>query len=318
MTNPGPDRPYWSFSRLSAYSCSMMGKYKYEDRLVPKGEEFFALTAGQDGHEILHLLWAEGLTPKDAVEQVMGERESKGLFSGETKGINSTQMLEIVEDYHRTIMSGPYRPVILTPDMIDFSKLVHPTESELTQELELNGQLSELGVAVQWEGLLQPYGGYIDRLMQHQETGHYEVWDTKFTTSPLTDFLGQRWEKSFQMIGYAAIWRTLTNLDIDAAKVEAIYIGASKTYRLGQRRYYTVFDGWNDGLQENLTAWINDRVTEITWRQTSGIYTQVDGSWPSWRQKICKSCDFNQLCYARPSARPGLIKLHYEERLENE
>lgn len=309
----GPDRPYWSFSRLSSYSCSMLGYYKYERKLSKVGEPFFALKAGQDGHEILHLLWAEGLTPSEAIDQVMTPTDS-GLFSQESDDITPTQMLELMEAYVKGVMNGPYRPVTLTPGMIDFSKLAYPTEAEVTEALNANGQLSELGVACNWDGLIEPYGGIIDRLMQHQDTGHYEVWDTKFTSSPLTEYLGARWEGSYQMIGYAALWRELTGLNINAGKVEAIYIGSAKSYRFGQTRYYPVFDGWNDEMQDDLTAWVNDRIREIQWRQVNNVWTQVDGSWPSWRQSVCKRCDFRDLCFSRPSARKGLIERDYEER----
>lgn len=311
----GADRPYWSFSRLSAYSCPALGYYKYERRLDKKGDPFFALKAGQDGHEILHLIWTEDLTPAEAVDHVMLPASTGGgLFSQESDDITPTQMQEMMESYVKTVLAGPYRPVSLTPYMIDFSKLAYPTEDEVREALKLNGQLSEMGVACYWEGLVEPFGGIIDRLMENQDTGQIEVWDTKFTSSPLTEFLGSRWEGSYQMIGYAALWRELTGLNIDAGKVEAIYIGSSAKYNLGETRYYPVFDGWKDEMRDDLTYWINSRVAEIKWRKEVKLWPQVDGSWPSWRQKVCRGCDFKDLCFARPSARDGLIQRGFEER----
>ena len=308
------ERPYWSFSRLSGYSCSQLGYYQYERKLRKKGEPFFALKAGQDGHEALHLVLAEGVSPSDAVESVMGAEQVQGLFSQESDNITPHQMESIIQDYVDTVMGGPYRPVQLSADMMQMDKLVWPTPVEIEEILAKNGHLSELGVAVQWPGLNEAYGGIIDRLMQHQDTGHYEVWDTKFTTSPPTPYLGARWEGSFQMIGYVAIWRELTGLDIDVGKVEAIYIGGSKSHKFGSRHEYPVFNGWHGEMRDSLTTWVNNRVSEIKWRRETGIYSQVDGSWPSWRQKVCKSCDYKELCYARPSAREGLIRRDFEER----
>ena len=127
------ERPYWSFSRLSGYSCSQLGYYQYERKLRKKGEPFFALKAGQDGHEALHLVLAEGVSPSDAVESVMGAEQVQGLFSQESDNITPHQMESIIQDYVDTVMGGPYRPVQLSADMMQMDKLVWPTPVEIEE-----------------------------------------------------------------------------------------------------------------------------------------------------------------------------------------
>ena len=119
---------------------------------------------------------------------------------------------------------------------------------------------------------------------------------------------------------FRSLWRRLTGLDVQAARVKMIYMGQDAKFDLGETRTIDIFEVWHDELEEELIDWAWARWDEIKWRQTMmnfheahyNAWPQLDGSME--RQYICSRCDFKKLCEARPSARKGLIELHYQPK----
>ena len=303
---------YASYSRLSKYSCPARGYYAYERGLKPKGPGAIFMHAGGCGHVGLDVFWRTGSLDK-AIKQLRLEwskRKGNPLITEFlTVEMLATALANYVERYHK----GAYEPVQL-PDLPVVEGVTY------TKGGESDGYLSESAVTIELEGLSVPYVAILDRMMRHKRTGALEVWDTKFTASALIPWskfappLDARYEMSYQIPGYAMIWKKITGLDITAGRIELIYMGKSDKFSLGEVRLVDIFDSWDDGMGEDFIDWAEGRVQEIAWRRETGYWPQIEGIF--MRQQICHSCDFKAICSVSPEKREAVIEMEYEPKGE--
>ena len=257
--------------------------------------------AGKAGHDALDTFYRT-----DSFEQAVKKLEETWKaeggeafdVSGET--INLQHMKKVLAAYMNTSHKQAYEPIYIA-DLLGSADMA--SEAEITME---------------FEGVSMPVKMILDRVMRHKHTGALEVWDTKFTASQLSPFSkwspppDEKYMLSNQLPLYTAAWRELTDLDIQIAQIEAIYMGTAARAIVGEVRLISIFDRWDVEIKENALKWVQDRIDEIEWRRESGCYPQIDGAME--RQYICSRCQYRPLCEAKPSAREGLIALNYKER----
>ena len=299
-----------SFSRLSKYSCPARGYYAYELGIKPKGPSPIFMYAGKCGHAALDVFWRT-----DSLDNALAclseewtKRPTNPIIEEFlTVEMLSTALTNYVERFHKSA----YEPV----QMPELPQMEGVTFISGGQEGEY---LSESAVTIELEGLSVPYVAILDRMMRHERTGALEVWDTKFTASALIPWskfappLDARYEMSFQIPGYALVWKKITGLDISAGRIELIYMGASPKFELGEVRLIDIFDSWDDGMEEAFIEWAEGRVREIEWRRETGIWPQIEGIFE--RQQICHTCDFKAICEVSPEKRTAIIEMDYEEK----
>jgi hypothetical protein len=271
--------------------------------LQKKGELSVFPVAGSAGHAALDEYWRTGsLAPALGKLQEVWENEGGGVFDVSGESLNLVHMKNVVSNYINRYKKDAYEPIWLADALGD-------------------GHIaSEAEVSVQFEGVKLPVKMILDRVMRHVHTGRLEIWDSKFVASQLTPYSqwspppDEKYMLSYQIPLYAAGWRKLTGLDIQAGKIEAIYMGTNdRRAHPGEVRPITIFDRWDEEIAESAIQFAKDRIAEIEWRRESGVWPQIDGSLE--RQYICWRCSYRSLCEAKPSAREGLIQLHYEEKV---
>lgn len=302
---------YASYSRLSKYSCPARGYYAYELDLKPKGPSSIFMHAGGCGHAALDVFWRTDSLDSALVclREEWNKRANPIIVEFLTVEMLSTALTNYVERFHKSA----YEPVQLS----DLPQMEGVTFTSGGNE---GGYLSESAVTIELDGLSVPYVAILDRMMRHKRTGAIEVWDTKFTASALIPWskyappLDARYEMSYQIPGYALIWKKIARLDITAGRIELIYMGKSDKFELGEVRTVEIFDGWDDGMGEDFIDWAEGRVKEIAWRRETGWWPQIEGIWE--RQHICHTCDFNKICRVTPEKRAAVIEMEYEPKGE--
>ena len=297
----GETKDYVSYSRLTTYSCPVRGYYGYERRLRKKGPPSVFPIAGSAGHDALDVYYRTD-SMADAMAKLEETWEAEGGKAIDLSGdsLNLLHMKKVLSTYINSTHKAAYEPIYLA-DMVGGADMA-----------------SEAEITIVFPEVTRPIRMVLDRVMKHKRTGDLEVWDTKFTASQLSPFSkwapppDDKYMMSHQIPLYTTAWRELTGLDIQAGKIEAIYMGTAARATPGEVRLIDIFDRWDEEIRENALEWVQDKITEMEWRKESKCYPQIDGAME--RQYICGRCQYRSLCEARPSAREGLIELHYEER----
>ena len=309
---------YASFSRLSKYSCPARGYYAYELGIKTKGPSPIFMHAGSCGHAALDVFWRTD-SLDEALTRLHEEWAPRVMLPADfiTEAMLTTALTNYDERFHKIA----YEPVRLP--LNDFTGMGQIADGVSFYKADTNPpgeHLSESAITINLPGLSVPYVAILDRMMRHKRTGQLEVWDTKFTASALIPWskfappLDARYEMSFQIPGYALVWKKITGLDISAGRIELIYMGASPKFELGEVRLIDIFDSWDDGMEAKFIEWAEGRVQEIAWRRETGIWPQIEGIYE--RQQICHSCDFKAICEVTPEKRAAVIEMEYEEKGE--
>jgi hypothetical protein len=302
MGDESKEQEYISYSRLSSYVCPAYGYYGYERNLEPAhGGVSVFLVAGSAGHAAIDTFYRT-----DSIDEMLDTFHKKWIEMGGSafdvsgESLNAIHMEKVLINYANGFAKDAYEPVFLA-DMLG--------ESDLASEMEATVEFDE----VSW-----PVKMILDRLVKHRHTGRLEVWDTKFTAAGLLPYTSYapppdaKYMQSYQIPLYALAWRELTGLDIQAGKIEAVYMGTGRKHSPGETRLISIFDRWDEEIREETLGWVEARLQEIRWRRDTGYWPQIDGA--RQRQYVCYNCQFRPLCEARPSAREGLIQLNYKER----
>jgi len=259
------------------------------------------LVAGSAGHDALDTYYRTGLLDS-ALGQLRMTWQNMGGEAFDLAGewLNLQHMERVLANYVNNFRKDAYEPIYLV-DLLGNADMA-----------------SEAEVMVDFPEVSMPVKMILDRVMKHVNTGRLEVWDTKFTAAGLLPYSAwapppdEKYMLSYQIPLYATGWRELTGLDIQAGKIEAIYMGKGKQHQPGEVRPITIFDRWDEEIREGTLGWVQDRIDEMEFRREKDCWPQLDGSLE--RQYICNRCQFRRLCEARPSAREGLIQIHYQER----